>query len=112
MSGFLPEEFAALEPFVATWAVSGSAARAALRGESSASDREAFYAVAKDQLVPALAYLDAKPLADLDERDTRLMDLMLTLAHVSLTVEILADQEAAHAAERRYMRITRTPAGV
>ncbi|CAN5421761.1 hypothetical protein BH10PSE14_BH10PSE14_03710 [soil metagenome] len=111
MSTILPDGFAALEPFAATWAISGSVARAAVRGSSDAADRAAFYDAAKDELLPALAYLDGKPIAHLEERDRRLLDMMLALAHVSLTVEILGDQEAAHAAQRRHMRIIRSPAG-
>jgi hypothetical protein len=111
MSTTLPEGFAALEPFAATWAMSGSAARAAQRGGSTAAEREAFYAAAKDLLIPALAYLDGKPLAAFTAQDGRLMDLMLALAHVALAVEGLGDDEPRHATMRQHMHITRTPAG-
>ena len=40
----LPNGFATLEPFAATWAIDGSAARAAQRGHASAEHRSAFYA--------------------------------------------------------------------
>ena len=112
MSALLPDGFAALEPFVARWAVSGTAARAARRGESSAEEREAFYGAAKDMLLPALAYLDGKNLAEFDAADNRLMDMMLSLAHVALAVEGLGNDEPRHAEMRRHMRITRSPAGV
>ncbi len=112
MSALLPDGFAALEPFVARWAVPGTAARAARRGESSAEEREAFYGVAKDKLLPALAYLDGKKLEAFDAADNRLMDMMLSLAHVALAVEGLGDDEPRHAEMRRHMQITRSPAGV
>jgi hypothetical protein len=106
----LPEGFAALEPFAADWALSSSAARAARRDDTSAAEQEAFYQVARDFLEPALALLDAKPLAKLDAQERRLLDLMLTLAHVSIAVEVQRDFEPQHTVMRRYMRITKTPA--
>jgi hypothetical protein len=111
MSGLLPEGFEALEPFAGRWAVAGTATRAAGRGASSAEERAAFYAAAKDLLVPALTYLDAKPLTELSATENRLMDMMLSLAHVALAVEGLGDDEPRHAAMRQHMRITRSPAG-
>jgi hypothetical protein len=112
MSALLPAGFEALEPFVAGWAISGSAARAARRSDSTAAEREAFYAAAKDLVAPGLAYLDGKKLEEFDAKDQRLMDLLLSLAHVSLAVEALGDDEPRHASLRQYMHITRTPAGV
>ena len=108
----LPEGFAALEPYVAKWAVSGTVARAARRGDSTAEEREAFYAAGKDLLDQALAYLDTKPLGSFTAADNRLMDMMLSLAHVALAVEGLGDDEPRHATMRQYMHITRSPAGL
>jgi hypothetical protein len=112
MTAQLPAEFAALEPFAAQWAISGSVARAAARGKSTAAEREAFYAAAKDLLTPALAYLDARKLDQFNAAETRLMDMMLSLAHVALAVEGLGDDEPRHATMRQHMHIIRTPAGV
>ena len=112
MSALLPEGFASLEPFAAKWAVSGTAARAARRGDSTAEEREAFYEAAKDLLAPALAYLDARPLAEFSAQETRLMNMMLSLGHVALAVEGLGDDEPRHASMRQHMHITRSPAGV
>jgi hypothetical protein len=112
MSALLPKGFAALEPLAAKWAVSGSVARAARRGDSTATEREAFYATAKELLTPALAYLDARSLESFTPQEQRLMDMMLSLAHVALAVEGLGDDEPRHAAMRQHMHITRTPAGV
>lgn len=106
----LPAGFAALEPFVARWAVERSAARARLRLDSSAAEREAFYGQAVALLPAALALLDAKPLAELDAAERRLMQLMLSLAHVSLAVEVQGSDEAKHAAQAVHLRILRTPA--
>lgn len=106
----LPAGFEALEPFVARWAVAGSAARDGLRGSSSFEERQAFYDVAQPLLARALDRLDAKPLGDLDEGETTLMNLMLSFAHVSIAVEIQREDEPKHAASRAHMRITRAVA--
>ena len=112
MSAVLPEGFTTLEPFAASWAISGSAARAAKRGDSTDEERTAFYEAAKTLLAPALAYLDTKPFAAFTAQENRLMDMMLSLAHVALAVEGLGDDEPRHATMRQHMRLTRTPAGV
>ncbi|GFE74398.1 hypothetical protein [Novosphingobium sp. TCA1] len=111
MSDLLPAGFAALEPFVAQWALAGSAARAVRRGTSSREEREAFYAAGRDLLDAALDHLDRRGLDAFDAADERLMNLLLSLAHVSLAVELQKDAEPVHADFRRFMRITRTPAG-
>ena len=53
-----------------------------------------------------------KPLDQLDEREKRLMNLMLSLAHVSLAVEVQGDDEPKHARSAKYLRITRAPSDV
>ncbi|MCJ2179557.1 hypothetical protein [Novosphingobium album (ex Hu et al. 2023)] len=107
----LPESFAALEPYVAGWARNGSAARAGRRGNSTAEEREAFYAAVAGELPRALDYLDAKGFAALDDADQRLMNMMLCLGHVALAVEQQNDAEPRHARDRAHMHITHTPAG-
>lgn len=109
MSTLLPSGYEVLEPFVAQWAVEGMRARDRARTESIPEQREAFFAVAKDLLPQALAELDRKPVSELDERERRLLNLMLGLAHVTLAVEMMTDGEARHAQFRQVMRITRTP---
>jgi hypothetical protein len=106
----LPAGFASLAPFMEQWALASAAERAQARNDSTEAERLAFYEAAKPLLAPALALLDQKPLAALDESDKRLMNLMLSLAHASLAVEIQADDEAKHALQRQHLRITRAPA--
>jgi hypothetical protein len=106
----LPPEFAALEPFTERWAVRGSANRAALRTASTPEEREAFFAAATPLLDRALEYLDARQLNAFTSAETRLMDLMLSLAHIALAVEIQGPDEAKSAQWRDRMRITRAPA--
>jgi hypothetical protein len=107
----LPAAFAALEPFVADWTAAGSAARAARRNASTATEREVFYAAIVPLLPAALDLLDSRVLAALDPGEQRLMDLCLMAAHVAPAIEALGSDEAAHAPHRAAMVITRTPAG-
>jgi hypothetical protein len=106
----LPEGFAALEPFVERWAISGTANRAVLRGNSSAEERQALYAAAMPLAGAALDYLDSRPWGKFDAAEEQLMKLMLSFAHVSIAVEIQQEDEAKHAALRAHMPVTHSPA--
>lgn len=106
----LPSGFEALEPFVAIWAIDGTAARDAMRGASSDPERQAFYAAAMPLLPAALDHLDAVPLANHDNGQRRLMNLCLAFAHVAQAVEMQADDEEKHRPSRETMVITRSPA--
>ncbi len=105
----LPDGFEVLEPFVELWSIEGAAQRAQRRLESTESDREAFFNAACELAGPALELLDQKPLDQLDDREQRLMNLMLSLAHVSLAVEIQRDQEDFHAEWAQRVQIIRAP---
>jgi hypothetical protein len=110
MTHSLPESFAVLEPFVGLWAAGTTAERAALRGTSSPEERTAFFEAASPLMDAALDYLDTRNLRDLSAADQRLMNLILSLAHVAQAVEIQGPDEAAHAPWRERMRITRSTA--
>ena len=104
----LPAGFETLERFVEIWSVTGAANRARLRLDSCADDRNAFFAETSDMAAPALALLDQKPIAEFGVQENNLMNLMLSLVHVSLAVEIQGDDEPGHARDARFMKITRT----
>jgi len=106
----LPSGFEALEPFVESWAVNGAANRSHRRLVSSESERVAFFNAAKDLAPTALSYLDRKPLNQFDEKEQRLMNLLLSLCHAALAVEIQGDDEPKHAQGRQHMKITRASA--
>lgn len=89
------------------WALSGAVSRATRRDLSSDAERADFYDAAMRVLPAALDHLDRKPLRELDASETRLMNLMLSLCHVALAVEMQRDDEAQHAQRRQYLRITR-----
>ena len=106
----LPPGFESLEPFAEDWAIPVCDDRARRRRESSEDERRAFYEVAQPLSQAALAHLDRKPLGEFDAAEERLMNLMLSYAHVSLAVEVQRDHEARLAGMSRYMRITRASA--
>lgn len=110
MSTKLPVGFEALEPFVAGWAIAGTANRDRRRGDSTDAEREAFFNAAKGLVAPALDLLDKKSLGEFDESEQRLMNLMLSFAHVALAVEMLGKAEPRHAKFREVMKIQKSPA--
>ena len=105
----LPSGFEMLEPFVPVWAVSRASERDRLRGERPAEERAAFFAAVRDQFQAALTQLDAKPVMQLQPDEKRLLSLVLSFAHVSLSEEVQRDHEPRHAAQRRYLPITTAP---
>lgn len=107
----LPAGFGVLELFAATWAIPTLAGRGRRRDESTPEERVAFYEAVRDVAATALAELDAKPLAQLDERERRLMALLLSYAQIALTIEVRGDGEAVHARDRQHMVFTHEPAG-
>lgn len=110
MADTLPPGFATLEPFAQRFAVAGTANRARLRGETTPEERQAYYDAMKDQLSPALALLDQKPLDQFDAAEQRLMDMTLSFAHIALAIEIQGPDEAKHARLREHMHIVRSTA--
>ncbi len=112
MSIQLPTGFAALEPFVAIWAVEGAQNRDDLRTYQSADARQAFYDAMKPLLAPALDRLNQVPLASHDAQEKALMLLSLAYAHVASAIEVHGADEAKHAINRRALRITAAPADI
>jgi hypothetical protein len=102
----LPAGFEALEPFVERWAIRTTRDRDRTRGESRFEDLAAYYQAAQPLLQPALTYLDTFPVKDLAGKEQRLMDMMLSLAHVSMAVEIHKEMEPRHAKSRQAMIIS------
>lgn len=106
----LPAGFESLEPFAARFAQAGTAARAQLRSDTSAEERQSFYEAARDLIGPALDMLDAQPPGGLDEAEQRLMNLCLAFAHIALAIEIQGPDEARHAGLRAQMKVVRSTA--
>ncbi len=106
----LPPGFETLAPFVAFWAVDSAAERAHCRDISSEESRAKFYNAISELAPKALAYLDEKPLTQLDDSEKRLLKLLLSFGHASMAVELQRDAEPLHAKNRPYMRITKATA--
>lgn len=106
----LPKGFESLEPFVAQWAANSAAQRAQCRLLSTESERQAFFHAVQDQVNKALEQLDKKNLADLNTREQRLMNLLLSFAHVALAEEIQRDDESKQAQLRQYLNISQASA--
>lgn len=106
----LPTGFESLTPFIEFWAVDTAAARAHCRDVSDEAQRNAFYNAAMELIPQALTLLDSKPLNALNDSERRLMNLLLSFAHVSAAVELHREEEPKHAINRPFMRITRAPA--
>ena len=106
----LPEGFEALEPFVEKWAIGSANDRLQARLNSEESERVAFFNAAQDLVPAALDLLDRKSLDRFDEREERLMNLVLSTAHIGPAVEVQRDHEPLHARYARYITITRAPA--
>lgn len=106
----LPAGFEALQPHVEFWAVDSAHNRLQCRLNSSEAQRRDFFEAAQPLADAAMELLDRKPLTELDAPERRLLNLMLSLAHVSLAVELQRDEEAIHAEGARHLRITRASA--
>ena len=110
-SATLPAQFASLEPHAEYWAAPSLSLRDTRRLESSEEQRLAFYQAVKDLAPAMLEHLEGKPFAAYDEADHRLMDLMLSLIHLSLAVEVEGKEEHLHARGAWKMPIVRERAG-
>lgn len=102
----LPAGFETLEPFVDNWALPGESARAAARCDASDEERARFYAAAQPLMQAALTHIDGKPIDSLDGPEATLMRLMLSLANVYHSVEVLGDAEAENARMRARLPFT------
>lgn len=111
MSGVLPQDFAALEPFVGEFVASSAVQRSALR-ETTAFERQTqFFDAAVPLVDAALDHLDAHDLRALPAAEQTLLDLLLALPHIAQSVEVHgAGPEAALSPWRARMQIQRASA--
>lgn len=106
MERMLPAGFSQLEPFTDRWAVATMAGRLRLRIESSAEERRQFYEAILPAAEQALEYLGQFSLDELPPEASRLLQLMLSLAEISLTQEVYTPEvEAVHARSNRLIRV-------
>ncbi|MGW1754998.1 hypothetical protein [Streptomyces mirabilis] len=84
----LPEAFAELEPFTATWCPATEPERHERRLASDMTELQALYDVGFPRIEEALAYCDKFPLDALPDQARRLLELVHSIVTVSMCVEI------------------------
>jgi hypothetical protein len=88
MARELPEGFAELEPFVATWALPTRAERYAARLDQPFDDLVAFYDAVAPRAEEAVAYLDGLDINALPPDATRLLHMLYSMVLVSYAVNV------------------------
>ena len=83
----LPPSFEELEPFVEYWAAEDFHARIARRFSSDIAQARRFYDAVAPRAADILRYLEQFPLLDLPPDAKRLYQLLMTLAHVTVSIE-------------------------
>lgn len=84
----LPEEFAALAPYVAGWAHATNAERLHKRMSSPMAEVQDFYDAMLPRLEAALVHLDRFPLGGLPPAEETLYRLVLAAGEAAVAVEI------------------------
>lgn len=88
----LPDEFADLEPFAATWCLATEPERWEQRLRTPLQQMQGFYDAAFPRAEEAIAYCDRFPLDDLPDDALHLLRLLHSLAMVSYAVEVWGQQ--------------------
>lgn len=88
MTALLPDEFADLEPFAATWCLATEPERWEQRLSTSLDDMQAFYDACFPRAEEAIQHCDGYDLHDLPPAVDRLLQLLHSLALVSYAVEV------------------------
>jgi len=88
MSTTLPQQFAALEPWVAKWAIPTRNERYAVRLATPMEEIGAFYDAIAPHADAAIEYLDGFDLNDLPDDATRLLHLLYSMIVVSYAVNV------------------------
>jgi hypothetical protein len=108
----LPEQFAALEPFVARWALPREKDRWKARVTSPMAEIQAFYDTMLARFDEVVAYLDRHPLDAIPEADRPLFYLTLAFMDISPAVEIFGTPDLPdNAFEIERMNIVERPYG-
>ncbi len=88
MTALLPEEFADLEPFAATWCLPTEHERYHTRLASTMDEMQALYDAAMPRAEEAMAYLEKLPFDALPQDALNLLHLLYSLIQVSFPVEV------------------------
>ncbi|MFF2127845.1 hypothetical protein ACFVW1_21085 [Streptomyces olivochromogenes] len=101
----LPEAFAELEPFAATWCLATERERYERRPASDMSELQALYGVGFPCIGEALAYCDKFPLDALPDQARRLLELVHSITMVSMCVEIWHQPRVVDGADAEIHRV-------
>ncbi|QFG22178.1 hypothetical protein [Actinomadura sp. WMMB 499] len=88
MSALLPERFADLEPFAATWCLPTEHERYNARLARTMEEMQAFYDAVVPRAEEAMSYLDELPYDSLTDDATNLLHLLYSMIQVSFPVEV------------------------
>ena len=84
----LPDEFADLEPYAATWCLASEPERYETRLRTPMRELQQFYDAFEPRAAAAIDYCDKHELHDMPEQTTNLMHLIYSFINVSFPVEV------------------------
>ena len=93
VDAMLPEEFADLEKYAATWSLATQAERHGRRVHSAMPELEDFYRTILPRLDAIAEYLNRFPLEELSASAQNLLNLALSFIEVSLAVELFHEPD-------------------
>jgi hypothetical protein len=98
VSARLPDDFADLEPFAATWCLATEAERWERRMSSTMAELTELYDAAFPRLEAAIEHCDRHPLDNLPADVEHLLQLVHSVVMVSMAVEIFAQPKTVDSA--------------
>ena len=105
MTALLPDAFADLEPFAATWCLATEADRWEQRMSSTMPELTELYDAVFPRLEAAIEHCDRYPLDALPADVERLLQLIHSLVLVAMAVEIFAQPKTVDSADAVLHRI-------
>jgi len=84
----LPDQFADLEPFAATWCLGSENKRYNRRLATPIQEMRTFYDAVTPRAEAAMAYLEQFPLDELPEDGLNLLHLLYSMIEVSFPIEV------------------------
>lgn len=106
----LPDGFDALEPFLDHWGAAHTQTRRATREASTMEEITAFYDVILPLAPAAMKHLEGFAIDALPPAETRLFELVLALAHVSMATELHGQPRAPHTPYPHGVKLMHGPA--
>ena len=103
----LPEEFEALERFVAKWSANTTDGRIAVRSESTMEEIRAFYDAMVPCAIDAVRFIDRHSIDDLPPDVGRLAQLVLSLPHAATAIEVIGAPRVMTAPYPNTVRVVR-----